>query len=154
MKPRFFKLLFFHTVLFALAGPSWALDWNDSEWKKRGCPDGLAGVWKAETPSPLAGQEMEFREDNTLLIVRSGRDLELSFTGDLKAGNRRFIDLEIKSGAGETYPRFLRIRPHLGPAKNSTASLEDCRIKLFRYENAVRAKQNREHSWDIFHVKE
>ncbi|QPJ62022.1 MAG: hypothetical protein G3M70_09105 [Candidatus Nitronauta litoralis] len=132
---------------------AWALDWNDPEWGKRGCPLGLEGVWKAETTSSLEEKELEFRKDGTLLIVRSGRDLKLKFKGDLIAGNRRFIDLDIISGTKEPYPAIMKIRPHLGPENGPQGSSpeERCRIKLFRYENQKRARQNREHSWDIFY---
>lgn len=102
----------------------------------------------------LSGREgIEFRKDGTLLIVRSGRDLKLKFKGDLIAGNRRFIDLDIISGTKEPYPAIMKIRPHLGPENGPQGSSpeERCRIKLFRYENQKRARQNREHSWDIFY---
>lgn len=141
-------------IFLVLPGPSaLALDWNDPEWNKSGCPGGLEGVWKAETKSTTGEKELEFRKDGTLLIVRSGRDLNLKFKGDLMAGNRRYIDLKIISSTEKPYPTLLKVRPHLGPDRNSPASSPDgrCRVKLFRYENQKRANQKREHSWDIFY---
>lgn len=135
-------------LIFCLyvAGPSTvrALDWSDAEWKKQGCPDSVEGVWRAESESALAGQEIEFRPDGTLLIVRSGRDRVLRFEGEMQSGEDRFVELKVKDDGGG-YPPVIKIRPHLVSARDAS-----CQIKLFRYESAARARQNRESSWDIY----
>ena len=63
--------------LFTMPCYALALDWNDNEWREGGCPQDIEGTWVAESESPYSGQEIEFRQDSTLLIVRSGRDLVL-----------------------------------------------------------------------------
>ncbi len=145
------------SIFFTLAlttQPVFAIDWNDPEWSGRGCPVSLEGTWKAETTSSLAGQEIEFHDDGTLLLIRSGKDLKLKFKGDLKAGNQRFINLEVMSDIKNPYPALIKFRPHLGPEAGASnhSPKGRCRIKLFRYENQKRAKQNREHSWDIYYA--
>lgn len=153
LKTSQLSALFFFTLALSVQ-PVFAINWNDLEWSGRGCPVSLEGVWKAETMSSLAGQEIEFHKDGTLLVIQSGRDLKLKFKGDLKAGNQRFINLEIMSDIKNSYPTLIKIRPHLGPDKGASNSSPEgrCRIKLFRYENQKRAKQNREHSWDIYYA--
>ena len=147
-------LALFFLTLTLTGHPVLAIEWSDPEWRERGCHVDLEGTWKAETASPLAGQKIEFHKDGTLLVIQSGRDLALKFKGDLKAGNRRFIDLEIMSDSKNPYPALIKVRPHIGPEADTSPSSPEgrCRIKLFRYENQKRAKQNREHSWDIYYA--
>lgn len=138
----FFGFLF--VVVLAESSVAWGLEWSDAAWRDGGCPQGIEGTWVAESRSPLSGQEIEFRRDGTLLVVRSGRDLVLPVSGGMKPGEGPFVEMKIESG-GSGYPPFIKIRPHLVSARDVS-----CQIKLFRYENAARTRQNRELSWDIY----
>ena len=126
-----------------------AMDWQDPDWKKWGCPNELSGTWIAESTSALSGQEIDFRRDQTILLVREGRDQIIPFRGDLKPGKNSAVEIEVDSPEN-AFPRYWKIKVRLGPVKEGITGRGHCRIKVFRYDTPSRRKQNRETNWDIY----
>jgi len=152
-----FKLMVGYGVLCGLlmAVPSsWALGWEDEDWKKNGCPENFQGIWISQ-PSEIQPQRVYEVGPRVLryLSPESGAG-ELVYQSLRREGVHYLLELK-STGLPADIFRFplLKVRPHqVFPAEKSDA-LSGCFIKVFQFENRKNAQTEKYEAWDIFQLK-
>lgn len=136
-------------LAIAPAAPAGALDWQDSEWAGLGCPSQLSGSWVPSTHSPYTGIHIEFKPNGAALTGNKFGDMFFSYSPN--SGDASFLNLERVSDEPVSFPRFLKIRPHIAVqsiSKGKKYAL--CKIKVFLFESQQKADQMAYVSWDIY----
>lgn len=136
-------------VAAAAATPAWALGWNDADWTGLGCPSKLSGNWVPLTNSPYAGLNIEFKSDGAALTSKENNSVFFSISPDSK--DEQFLHLKRVPGDSVSFPKFLKIRPHIAVQSNSDGRKYTlCKIKVFLFESKQKANQMSYTSWDIY----
>ena len=139
-------------VLTASTTPVWALDWHDSEWTELGCPSKLSGNWVPLTNSPYAGLKIEFKPNGAALSSKENSRVLFAFSPN--PNNAQYFNLKRVSTDQISFPKFLKIRPHIAFKNNSRwRETSICKIKLFFYESEEKADKQTYMSWDIYQRK-
>ena len=138
-------------VLTATTTPAWALDWHDPEWTDLGCPSKLAGDWIPLTDSAHAGLMVEFKDNGAVLSSKQNTRVLYTFTQNSK--NEQYFNLKQVSEDQSSFPKFLKIRPHIAVQSISEGKKYTlCKIKVFLFESKQKANQMSYVSWDIYSI--
>ena len=129
--------------------PAWALSWHDAEWIGLGCPSKLSGDWIPSTKSPFAGEKIEFKTNGATLSSKKNKSILFSFSPNTKDG--KFVTLKRVSEDSVSFPRYLKIRPHIAVQSVSNGRKYTlCKIKVFSFESKQKAQRMSYSSWDIY----
>ena len=146
-RATFLVILFFSIV--SPTTPAGALDWNDPEWAGLGCPSKLSGTWVPSTQSPYAGIKIEFKSNSAILIAE--KNSRVFFTFSSNSTKEPYLSLKRTSKKDETFPEYLKIRPHVAVQSLSESKKYTlCKIKVFLFESEQKASQMAYLSWDIY----
>ncbi len=136
-------------VLTVTTPPAWALDWQDPEWAGVGCPSILSGNWMPLTDSPYTGLLIEFKSQGAVLSSKGNSTMLYDWTQNPK--DSQYFILKRVSEDQESFPTYLKIRPHMAIQINSKGQkLTQCKIKVFLFESKQKADQMSYLSWDIY----
>ncbi len=136
-------------LVSTVASPAWALDWRDPEWTDLGCPSRLSGDWFPSTHSPYAGLKIEFKTNGAALSSKKYSDMFFAFYPNRKG--EQFLNLKRVSEDPASFPRYLKIRPHIAVQSISEGKRYTlCKIKVFLFESKQKADQMSYLSWDIY----
>lgn len=136
-------------VSIVITTPAWALSWHDAEWTSLGCPSKLSGDWIPLTNSPYAGLKIEFKTNGASISSKENKSVLFSFSPNPK--DEKFVNLRKVSEDPVSFPRYLKIRPHIAVQSNSEGKKYTlCKIKVFLFESEQKANQMSYVSWDIY----
>ena len=144
-------MMFFLTVN---ASPINALDWNDKNWGKSGCPKTIIGTWVSRS-----NEDTLLIEANRLIFQAIYKDLKFySYKQNINSENNKHIEIILSSkNSTDENQMYLKIRPHiahsLAHVEENQANQATCLIKVFQFENQKDAKLNKYISWNIYKRK-
>jgi len=148
---RMTGMMFFLTIN---ASPINALDWNDKNWGKSGCPKTILGSWVSRS-----SEESLMIEANRLIFQAIDEDQQFySYKQSISSEKNKHIEIILSSkNSTDENKRYLKIRPHIAQSitheEKTQVKTATCLIKVFQFENQKDAKLNKYMSWDIYKRK-
>ncbi len=155
------SVLSFFCLAMSVAALAFALDWNDEDWLKAGCPGDIAGKWMLRGDATASNQTLTVQSNQIKFTSEAGDQKVIAFSQDARSNGPIILELNDSdlSGVRETlpYPPYWKVRPHLvmghASSDNELAEWSPCLIKVFRYRYQDQIAADKYVSWDIYFIK-
>jgi hypothetical protein len=145
--------LFFIIVLTSSVS---ALGWNDKEWVEAGCPSNIFGAWVSRGAEINSKNLLNIYQDKIIFINDQNLEIKYSFNSKNMLKNGSYVGVKLQPVTKDK-TTFLKIRPHLIRSKHATKqmnkTIQNCFIKVFKFESQKNAKYDKYLDWEIYKFK-